>query len=74
MYVPAAVMWHKIGAYWGVVSRRKIKQKLRSHAIFFWRYSPKLAWISTIPVSFLLDTIRVVFGILTGRIGGKNKG
>ena len=66
-YVPASMLWHKIGAYWGVISKRKIRQKLRSHRIFFWRYSPRLAWFTTIPLFFLLDVIRVGFGILTGR-------
>ncbi len=71
VYVPRARMWHKIGAYWGVVSKRKIKQKLRSNTIFFWRYSPKLAWITTIPLFFVLDAIRIGISIATGRIGGK---
>jgi GT2 family glycosyltransferase len=72
-YVPAAVLWHKIGAYWGVVSKRKIRQKLRSHRIFFWRYSPRLAWFTTIPVFFVLDAVRVGFGILTGRFRGAER-
>jgi GT2 family glycosyltransferase len=69
-FVPTAVLWHKIGAYWGVVSKRKIRQKLRSHAIFFWRYSPKIAWFTTIPFFFVLDVVRVGFGVLTGRFRG----
>lgn len=73
VYVPAAVMWHKIGAYWGVVSRRKIVQKLRSNTIFFWRYSPKLAWISTIPLFFVFDGLRILFLIMTGQLKGKRK-
>jgi GT2 family glycosyltransferase len=70
MYVPTAVLWHKIGAYWGVVTKRKIKQKLRSQMIFFWRYSPKFAWITTIPVFFVLDVLRVLFLIMSRKIRG----
>jgi GT2 family glycosyltransferase len=69
-YVPTAVLWHKIGAYWGVVSRRKIRQKFRSQAIFFWRYSPRLARVSTIPLFFIVDMLRVLFLVATGRIRG----
>jgi hypothetical protein len=68
MYVPTAVLWHKIGGYWGSVTKRKIKQKLRSLGIFFWRYSPKPAWISTLPLFFGLDALRIIFNILSGRI------
>lgn len=69
-YVPKAVLWHKIGAYWGVVSRRKIKQKFRSQMIFFWRYSPRLAWVTSIPLFLLWDAVRVGIGILTGKFRG----
>lgn len=68
VYVPTAKLWHKIGAYWGIVSTRKIRQKLRSHAIFFWRYSPRIAWFSTIPVFQLLDAFRIGFLLLSGRL------
>lgn len=73
VYVPAAMLWHKIGAYWGVVSKRKIKQKLRSQLIFFWRYSPKLAWVTTIPVFFVLDVIRIGFLVMRGKIGSQRR-
>ncbi len=66
-YVPNAILWHKIGAYWGVVSRRKIKQKLRSQAIFFWRYSPRIAWFTTIPLFFVFDVLRVAYCVMTGK-------
>jgi len=70
-YVPAAVLWHKIGAAWGVVSRRKIRQKLRSQLILLRRYAPAWAWFSTIPLFFLLDGLRILFLIATGRIRGR---
>lgn len=73
VYVPRSVMWHKIGAYWGVVSRRKIWHKFRSHCILFRRFSPPLAWFTTIPLFFLLDGLRIVWLIATGRIGGRRQ-
>ena len=67
-YVPGAVLWHKIGAAWGVISWRKIRQKLRSQIILLRRWAPPWAWLSTIPLFFLLDGLRILWLILTGRI------
>lgn len=71
VYVPGALLWHKIGAYWGTVTFRKIRQKLRSQMILLRRYAPPLAWFTTIPLFFILDGLRIVWLILTGRIGGR---
>ena len=68
LMVPSAVMWHKVGAFWGVASPRKIWMKLRSHIILFRRYAPPLAWFTTIPLYFVWDGLRVLALILTGRI------
>jgi hypothetical protein len=68
VYEPKAVLWHKVGGYWGVVTSRKIRQKLRSHFIFFRRYSPWLAWVTTIPIFQVWEVLRVGFAVATGRI------
>lgn len=68
VYVPKAIVWHKMGGFWGVVTGRKIWQKLRSHFILFRRYSHPLAWFTTIPLFFIWDTLRVLTLILAGKI------
>jgi GT2 family glycosyltransferase len=57
--VPSAKMWHKVSAYWGVVSQKKIRMKLRSQLILYRRYAPVWAWFTTIPLFMLLDALRV---------------
>ncbi len=65
--VPSAIMWHKVSAYWGVVSIRKIRQKLRSNLILYRRYSPVWSWFTTIPLFLLLDAMRVLLLLVGGR-------
>lgn len=67
-YVPSAVLWHKVSASFGLLSRRKITQKARSHATFFWRHSPRVAWFTTIPLFQLLDGMRILVAVAAGRI------
>ncbi len=66
--VPTAVMWHKVSAYWGVVSWRKIKRRFRSNLILYRRYSPVWSWFSTIPLFLLLDGFRVLLLMAGGRL------
>jgi len=68
IYVPTAVMWHKVSAYWGIVSFRKIFMKIRSNLILFRRYAPVWSWFTTIPLFTLLDAIRVVVLVIIGKI------
>ncbi len=70
VYVPSAVLWHRIGASWGVVTGRKIFRKLRSQAILLRRHAPPWAWFTTIPLFFVLDGIRILWLIVTGRVKG----
>ena len=64
---PSAIMWHKVGAYWGVFSLRKIRQKLRSNLILYRRYAPVWSWFTTIPLFMLLDSLRVLLLLGAGR-------
>ncbi len=66
--VPSAIMWHKVSAYWGVVSVRKTRQKLRSNLILYRRYAPVWSWFSTIPLFLLLDSLRVLLLLVAGRL------
>ncbi len=67
-YVPKAKMWHKISASTGgQLTIYKIKEKLRSGFIFFWRYA-KFYHIFTIPFFFILDVIRVLVLVLSGKL------
>lgn len=72
--VPGARMWHKVSAYWGATSWRKIRVRLRSQLTLYRRYSPPWAWFTTIPLFLLLDGLRVLVLLAAGRLsalGGK---
>ena len=65
--VPGARMWHKVSAYWGATSWRKIRVRLRSQLTLYRRYSPPWAWFTTIPLFLLLDGLRVMVLMAAGR-------
>ena len=65
--VPGARMWHKVSAYWGATSWRKIRVRLRSQLRLYRRYSPPWAWFTTIPLFLLLDGLRVMVLMAAGR-------
>jgi GT2 family glycosyltransferase len=68
VYVPKAKMWHKISASsGGQLSKFKILNKLRSSLIFFARYS-KWYHIFTIPFFQLLESIRIIRLVGSGKI------
>lgn len=67
-YVPTSVVWHKVGASWGIVTPRKIRQKLRSHCILMRRHAPVWALFTTVPLFLMLDAFRVLGLVLSGRL------
>ena len=73
VYVPKAVLWHKISASTGgQLTRYKMYHKLRSGWIFFRRYA-KFYHVFTIPFFFALDVFRVLLLILRGKIRAPQK-
>jgi GT2 family glycosyltransferase len=68
VFVPSGKVWHKISAATGgQLNLRKILLRLHSNFIFYARYARWYHWF-TIPIFFILDSIRIVFSVATGRI------
>ena len=68
VYAPGGKVWHKISASTGgQMSRLKITRKFKSTWKFFRRYAKPWHWL-TIPLFFVLDGIRVVLLVASGRI------
>lgn len=67
-YAPAAKVWHRISASTGgQLSRRKATRKLASSRRFFAAHARPWHW-ATIPFFFMVDVLRIVGLVLTGRI------
>jgi len=71
---PQATMWHKVSASTGVVSWQKMRLKLRSQLTLYRKYAPPWAWVTTIPLFFLLDSLRAAILLVTGRLVKPVKG
>jgi GT2 family glycosyltransferase len=68
LYVPAGIVWHRISfSTGGQLSAKKISRKLRSTVKFLARYASLHHWL-TIPFFILIDVVRIVVFVSTGRI------
>lgn len=68
VYEPKGKLWHRISqSSGGQLGYRKISRKFRSHLRFFYKYTKPYHWF-TIPLFFVLDSMRIVALICLGRI------
>ncbi|RMH70593.1 MAG: glycosyltransferase family 2 protein [Gemmatimonadetes bacterium] len=68
VYVPSATVWHKISASSGQVSVFKIQHRLKSQFQLLWRFAPRWALFTTIPLFLIGDSLRIIYLILIRKI------